>query len=418
MNGRALVRRTLFAGWVLAVASACATSGPRGAGPADGRGAVEDPQARAEARFGAEVQRIGAERAAGEPVDLQRVRSQMKAVTEILPSFAPAWYNLGWALEGLKEREGAVEAYRRALRERPDLEAAAVNLAAMLHAGDRTAEAVRVLEAAVQTDPAAADARVALASHRLSLSDVAGARSLCEEALAYVPTHEGAYCVLARAAVEAERWGRVQLLVAQGLKLNPDAACLQEALGDAHLAESRVAPAVQAFARAVELDANRVRAHLRLAEIGMRQKNFSLAARHYQALGDHPDLPLEDRAAAWVNLGVARKGQGDFEGARAAYEAALQRDEDAAEALFNLATLELRQFSDLERSESLLQRFLQVSDQRADEAYGMLKEIEARRRMLAASPSDLGEGSPEAEGDDSRASEPTAEPGASEGPAR
>ena len=135
MNGRALVRRALFVGWALAVASACATSGPPGAGSADGRGAVEDPQARAEARFGAEVERIVAERAAGEPVDLRRVRSEMKAVTEILPSFAPAWYNLGWALEGLKDREGAAEAYRRALRERPDLEAAAVNLAAMLHAG-------------------------------------------------------------------------------------------------------------------------------------------------------------------------------------------------------------------------------------------------------------------------------------------
>lgn len=358
-------------------------SGQAGSGAPDGPPTVA-PKERAETLFREEAARIAEEKASGS-VNWSRAARHMEEVVQVLPSFSLGWYNLAVAREALGEADAAETAYRRALREDPGLVPAAENLAAVLHASDRTAEAVQVLEQLVERTPAAPDARVALATHKARLQDPEGARVLCEQALTYDPNHLGAYCVLARLATERKAWGRVRLLAAQGFKLNPGAACLHEALGEAAYGEGDIPLAIRAFQKTVELDSNRVTPHARLAEIGMAQKNYRLAATHFEAVG-RLELAPAVRSAAWTNLGVARKGQGDFEGAREAYRQALELNGDSAAAHYNLGILALRQFADLEESQTHLKRFLQLSDERSEEVYGLIKEIELRKQMLSEPP--------------------------------
>jgi len=356
--------------------------------------------------FREEIERLQAEQAEGGPVDWARVESTMRAIVKARPGFAEAWFNLGVARERRDRPEDAMEAYRRALAEDPTRSEAATNLARLAFRAGDGADAVRVLRRAVTQDPSAVEPRVSLASHHVLRGRFPEAEQLCMEALTYEPTHTGAYCVLARAAVLERRWGRVRLLAAAGFQIDPDLACLHEALGFAAEADGEPLGAARAFERAIALEPRRLRAHAELARLRMTARDYEGAVAALQKM---TELDPEN-AGAWVNLGLSLKATGRFAQARDAYERALGLEPDHAVGHYDLGVLLLRQFDDLDGAESHLRRHLQlVAGEPDPRVFSMLEEIDARRQMVLDEPPAPGEPAAE-EGE-------TPEPGG-EAPAR
>lgn len=97
--------------------------------------------------------------------------------------------------------------------------------------------------------------------------------------------------------------------------------------------EEEVEPAMAAYRRALELDADLPDAHLNLGRLLHERGDAAAAERHYRlALATRPD----DATAAF-NLGVALQDLKHLRDAARAYEAALASDPAYADAHFNLA---------------------------------------------------------------------------------
>jgi Flp pilus assembly protein TadD len=86
-----------------------------------------------------------------------------------------------------------------------------------------------------------------------------------------------------------------------------------------------------------------------------------------------------DDLEAWVALGVAERGHGNFDAAERAFERALEIDPDDPDSLYDLAVLHMEWKKAPERARNELARFLKVAptqhDKRAD--------AQARRKELA-----------------------------------
>ena len=313
----------------------------------------------------------------GEPPDWADVADRMRAVTRKHPRYALAWYNLGVAYEQLGRAEEAADAYRRALATNDTLREAQVNLASLaVERGDRD-EAVSHLEMLVARDSGAVGARVALAGYRLQQSAFEEAERLAKEALARAPENIGGYCVLGHLYARNGDRGRARLVVAQGLKVDAEAACLHLALGRVLLAEKKTAEALDALQRAVQADGRLTEARFLIAEISMSFKDFNRAIAQYRAVTEQ----MPKLGAAWVNLGVAYKGSGRFDEAEKAYLAATALPEAASAAHFNLGVLYLRHFERLEDAEANLRRFVELADGASDDAQPLIAEVEQLKRF-------------------------------------
>ncbi len=316
-------------------------------------------------------------------VDWDDVASSMKRLTKQHPSLAVAWYNLGVAKERQGRADEAEDAYRRAMQKDATLGEAHVNLASLLLRRGEHRQAVALLRELVERDPGAARARVALAQSLLNHGQPEDAVRLAQEALSREPKIMDAYCVLTEAAVQSRDHQRVRLLVAQGMKIDagPASACLHFALAKMHLEDKELAKALLELRNVVAKDGGKIlEARFRIAEISMGFKDFRTAVVSYESVTKIDPSNVR----AWVNLGVAHKGGGQYAEAEKAYKRAIEvgGDNVPPQAHFNLGVLYLRNLDRIDDARAQLKRYLAVGNVGAnDPAFAWLEEIDQRKAM-------------------------------------
>ncbi|MEL7238263.1 MAG: tetratricopeptide repeat protein [Planctomycetota bacterium] len=240
--------------------------------------------------------------------------------------------------------------------------------------------AVELLETVVQQDPTAVDARVALAKYRLERGGEEEAERLAKEALSRAPERLGAYCVLSQIYARRKQAGRTRLLVAQGFNLHPKAACLQSALGRVLLNEGDTSAGLATLERAVAADPQLSEARFLIAEASMSFKDFQRAITHYRAIAEQ----APSSGAAWLDLGVAYKGSGQFEEAEKAYRKAAGLEASAAAAHFNLGVLYLRHLDRLAAAQTEFRQYISLAGADDREALALLEEAEQLQRFQTA----------------------------------
>lgn len=341
-------------------------------------------QASAAAAFRQAVAAVEASKK-GKEVDWREAEDAMGALTSQHPKFALGWYNLGVARDKLGKTDQAEDAYRRAVQRDPGLREAHLNLASLvLRKGDHR-QAISILRELVERDPGAAKARVALAQSLLNHGQPEDAVRLAQEALARAPKTMEAYCVLTQAAVKEQDHQRVRLLVAQAMKIDsgPASACLHHALAQVLTVQKRTAEALQEYRNVVAKDGGGIpEARFRIAEISLGFKDFRTAVDAYTSVTEIDPK----NAAAFVNLGVAYKGGGQFAEAEKAYLQAIAAggDEVPPQAHFNLGVLYLKNLDRLDDARTQLKRYLAVGNVGGDDpAFAWLEEIDQRKAMEA-----------------------------------
>lgn len=238
------------------------------------------------------------------------------------------------ALELLERWDDAEREARSATELQPDLHTAWINLGRVLRHQGRTDEAATAFRTALRHAPANADAILGVGLCALDQEDFDVARGRFERVRELAP-HETLALIglgdVARATGDDE--GAVASY-REAVRENPLDAATWVKLGNALFADEP-AQAVRAFEEAVGLEPALAAAHNGLGAARMRLGDVDEAMA---ALGRAAELDPEDPHPV-MNLALLHEQRGDTRAARESWQAALERDPNAAFARQRLARL-------------------------------------------------------------------------------
>jgi predicted O-linked N-acetylglucosamine transferase (SPINDLY family) len=141
---------------------------------------------------------------------------------KIVPGHAPAYLNLGIALEGAGDARAAREAYLATLEVDPGNPFAHFNLGKLLHAAGNHPEAARQLRAALERKADFTDARVVLASVLEAQADAEGAVATLQQVVAERPDYAGAWYNYALLLQRLNRVAEAEAAMRRAIDLWPD----------------------------------------------------------------------------------------------------------------------------------------------------------------------------------------------------
>jgi tetratricopeptide (TPR) repeat protein len=288
----------------------------------DGRARFPDPVAEEVQR---QVRGAGAElllaRMAMRDGAIDVAETRVRRAIELDPANPSAWNNLAVVMEAKGKTAEAADAYAEAARLDPDSIGRRFTLARLYQRLGRDEDAAAELRAVLERAPDFVEGRAELATILARQGRYQEAELEAREALAADP------------GASAARWRLVDVLEHQGkaaearreletlVTTSPDFAAAQFKLGGLLAEEGDAQGAIDRFERAVELDPDLVEAHQNLAILYGRRGDFVAAVRHQERA---VDLGPES-AEARLTLATARILAGDTAAARRDLEVALAK---------------------------------------------------------------------------------------------
>lgn len=255
---------------------------------------------------------------------LQDALQPLRRAVELDPGMAPAWFNLGYALEGLGRLDDALRAYRRAVAVEPQLAEAHNNLGNVLQRLRRHDEAMAAYDAALALRPESAPYHMNRGDALRDLERLDDAETAYQNAIRLKPGLTEVYLNLAHvqhlqghneAAVETFR---------RAIERRPDYLEAYKGMGHALRRLGRPEEAVEAYRHAVALNPDDSSAH---KDLGSALKD---ACRYEEAFASlQRALALKPDFDAAINLwSIALLDVGRHDEALETYRRELMRDPD------------------------------------------------------------------------------------------
>lgn len=287
--------------------------------------------------------------------DMEAARKAAEQVVKLTPRDGEAWYVLGFVRAGLQDLSGAIEAYRSAARYNPRHADAWNNLGDLLRRTGQLQDARSALQQGRRADPK--DPRLALnmALVQIQLRDFASAlRALDDvEAVAGRSTltdylRARTYLENGQAAMAQPHVERFRLATPQNTEGFLDLARLLLARGEyRHAAE---------LLQTLKPESHEAATHFTLGQAFYAMDQMEKAREVFVELAARQ--PASALYLTWS--GHAHRALGATAEARAAYERAVRADGSSAEALTELANLELDAGNSAD-AEALSSRALTIS---------------------------------------------------------
>ena len=276
--------------------------------------------------------------AAAHADDADDVDAAIAAIEKFWPDEASSWFWISFARDRMGDSAGAIKALERALRLEPGFLSASLNHARLLRRNGHASEAVSLLRGLLPDAP-----RPALVHRELALT-------LCamQDYAAALPSY--------RVALQA--YGN-------------DPQLLREYAGTL-VATGNIDTGVKILGDLVRTRPDDVEARLALATTLQRQNRHAQAREHLQLC-----LARQPSAAAFFTLGICENKLGNADGARRAYENALELDPRHASAAVNLAILHMRG-GDTAAAERLLRQSLAAEPTLLQARRALLRLLETR----------------------------------------
>lgn len=235
----------------------------------------------------------------------------LERVLAAAPSRWPAWNGLGECLGGLGDAKRAADAFRQARDAAPDVIAPRMNLAEVLAAGGRAAEAVTELEAVLDREPAHAPALARLGSLRHGLGDYAAAARCFDRLTRLDPGRAESWAGLGAALQMGGDLEAAREAYERALAADPEHADAHYNLGTAWQGLRDMDRAEASFRRALAADPKHAGAVSGLASLLDRRGRYADAFRLLEPwlAGDGGDPELVITAAQVLrHLGRATEG--------------------------------------------------------------------------------------------------------------
>lgn len=318
--------------------------------------------------------------------DFTVAKGEFEKALEKDPGFAIARYNIAVLLEKEGKRDEAKVAYRQAFDADPTLDLAVDNLGILLEAEGDIDAAKELYAEAIEKNKEAVGPRLRLAKIYKDEKDPRQASILAREALQFDAKSADAYRLLAVLYAEAGKNQLARLVAVRGQKLVPDDPELQYALAVVSENERDIAAARVTYGAILEKAPNHSPSRIRLAEMALKNRDWKTATSQLTSLAktnsQNPDIHNA--------LGLAWKGQGDFQKAKENYEKAMAVDETYAPARFNLGIVYLQHLDQPTEAEKMFSTYLDIGGDEDNTARKLLAEtrtviqaLEDEKRMMA-----------------------------------
>jgi tetratricopeptide (TPR) repeat protein len=264
-------------------------------------------------------------------VNYSALEAKFQAAAAEDPNLAEADYNLGVLAEKQGKKDEAIAHYQTALNKKPTLKEAAENLAVIAQNEGRIPEAVRAYESILAAYPDDASARARLAEiYRLS-GDHDRAMEMARQALIREPKSLTAHKVMMQSYLDRKQVSMAKLVAFRALKIDENDPELYHAIGLILLAENEPTKAQLQFKRAIEVRPDYLPSHVMLAKTALQQENYPGAEEHLRRI-----LQANGKSAeAHLDLGIAYKGQGQYDKALQEYDLAEQLNPELAAIYLN-----------------------------------------------------------------------------------
>jgi tetratricopeptide (TPR) repeat protein len=295
------------------------------------------------------------------------------------PSNAHAHANLGFAYGNLGRYTEAVEAYKQAIRLRPDDASAHFNLgdyaSAHFNLGHayvklgRYDEAIEACKQAIRLKPDLVSAHLTLGNAYDKLGRYDETIEACEQAIRLKPDLAEAHYILGNTYVKLGRNAEAIEAFKQAIRLKPGLANAHYNLGNTYAKLGRNAEAIEAFKQAIRLKPDWAEAHYILGNAYSNLGRWAEAVEAYkQVIRLKPDYP--DYADAHNNLGNAYNYLGRYNEAVEACEQAIRLNPDLAEPHYNIGNA----YGSLSRYDEAVEAYKQAIRLKPDyaEAHFML----------------------------------------------
>ncbi|RKH88564.1 tetratricopeptide repeat protein [Corallococcus sp. AB045] len=263
--------------------------------------------------------------------DYPSLERKFKAALEADQNLAEAEYNLGVIAERMGKPDEAKARYASALTKKPSLRQASDNLAIMKQNGGDVAGAVALYQDVLTRYPDDAGSRARLAEIYRQNNDHDKAMELSRAALMRDPMNTNALKVMIRSYLDRKQLAMAKLVALRAVKLDGTDPELHQAVGLILLKEGDTEGARLQFKSALEAKADYVPAHVELAQLALNAEDFPGAEEHLRRI-----LQSDGKnAAAHVDLGIALKGQGQYDKAMQEYDEAEKLNPDLGATYLN-----------------------------------------------------------------------------------
>lgn len=213
--------------------------------------------------------------------DASGAEREWRAVTELLPHSAAAWYGLGNVLDGLGKSGEALACFQKALALKPGAVEARNGLGLALASQGKTSAAVREYEAALRQKPDFAEARVNLGLALAKEGKLNEAMNEYRAALRANSNSVAAHINLGN-ALAAQNDREALTHYAEAARLKPDFAEAHYLYGMELTKAGRFDEAITHLQTAVQLQPNFAEGHFNLAVALAKRQRFPEAAAEFE----------------------------------------------------------------------------------------------------------------------------------------
>ncbi|MDC0709025.1 adventurous gliding motility TPR repeat lipoprotein GltE [Stigmatella sp. ncwal1] len=310
--------------------------------------------------------------------DFPSLERKFKAALEADANIAEADYNLGVVAERQGKKEEAKTWYQSALKKKPSLRQASENLAVLAQNDGDIGGAVALYQDVLKRYPDDAPSRARLAEIYRQTGDHDRAMEFSRAALMREPQSTTALKVMMRSYLDRKQLAMAKLVALRALKLDENDPELHHTIGLILQQEGDADGARLQFKSALETRADYVPSHVVLAQLALEAEDYPGAEEHLRRI-----LQAGAKsAAAHVNLGIAYKGQGQYDKAMQEYDAAEKLDPKVAAIYLNRAIILHRAKDAPERAIELYKKYIgmaggDVALNAEAPVFNLLREAEA-----------------------------------------
>jgi tetratricopeptide (TPR) repeat protein len=299
----------------------------------------------------------------GGPEAQDTARARLRAAVEADPSLWEAWYDLGVIAYKEGDDDTAADAFSRALRLKQNHTPALLARAEAHRRSGRRKEARADYEAALKTteedDPNRKDAAARLASLLRDAGEFDDAVEILRDTVRVSGANAKIYTELGLIYVAQKRLDLAQLVLTKAAELDAKDPAIYNAFAVLALRQGKAQEAFERFDQAVSLDPSYIDARFNKAAVLLDAGDYTRAKTELTTIVEK----RPDDYAAFVALGVAQRGLKDFAAAKTTWDRVIKeaprRSAPRADAMFDVAILQLDYMNDATGGRTALERYLQ-----------------------------------------------------------
>lgn len=318
----------------------------------------------------------------GGPEANETAKARLKAALEIDGKLWEAWHDLGVLSYKDGEDDVAIDAFSKALTVNPGHTPTLLARAEANRRAGRKKDARADYEAALrgtdEDDPNRRDAAARLASLLRDFGDFDDAVAVLRDTVRLSGVNAKIYTELGLVYMQQKRLDLAQLVLAKAVELDSKDPAIFNALALLAQRLGKAQEAFEYFDKAASLDPNYLDARFNKAAVLLDAGDYARAKAELLTIVQK----APDDYAAQVSLGVAYRGLKEFQDAKKTWDKVIKeaprRSTPRADAMFNIAILELDFTEDPAGGKADLERYLQE----APTSHAKRQAAEEKRKEL------------------------------------